>query len=211
MNTQVIKLTIDTDDTNSVLLYNTVKKLKRGHRMKILADIVLSHQEIQMLIPNSNCDPTVIAKILEAISDQYRANTLQPSKDSCRISGSTKMPPQGFKTIVKKQIDSFDATVVSSENMSISELTKTPLNIDEYQAKAVEIAKDFIFKDLSQVEQKKLMMQWACMDTDELYEELVTEQLWFQNMPEKLPDGFSSMFDYTEHEMSSNGYVRKAE
>ena len=74
----------------------------------------------------------------------------------------------------------------------------------------MDIAREYIFSQLTEIEQRKLLMQWTYLANEELYQELVIDQLWFEYHPEKLPKGFGSMLEYTEHELSQMGYVRKA-
>lgn len=111
------------------------------------------------------------------------------------------------KTDGESEIDGVMSTF--SETPRDNTIQVKMLDAAEYEAMAVEIAKEYIFSRLSPVEQKQLQMQWAYMDEDELYSEIVEEQLWFENQPENLPEGFKSMIEYTEHEMNIRGYKRK--
>ncbi len=120
------------------------------------------------------------------------------------------MADTGFETTTDVRFRTDEEMTIVSEAPKDNECQEKMLDAAEYEAIAVEIAKEYIFSKLSPVEQKQLQMQWAYMDEDELYSEIVEEQLWFENQPENLPEGFESMVEYTEHEMNIRGYKRKA-
>ena len=214
-----ITMKVDMNDPNSALFYNVFRHLKRGHRTEILADNILFQQEVQDLIPILGDSPEMLAKILEMISQKHRLAQNKPrTPEIIKEETKTYQPNSTFNDQAEKvQTRSDNQTVTPKEKLVDLTLvkpeqadTKHLLSNEEYVEKAVDIAREYIFSQLTEVEQRKLLMQWTYLANEELYQELVIDQLWFEYHPEKLPEGFGSMLEYTEHELSQMGYVRKA-
>ena len=205
MKYKQITLSVDMNDPNSALLYSVFIHLKRGHRVEILADNILFQQEVQNLMPILGDSPEMLAKILEMISLKHRRdpNTPKPVKiiqerpasyqevnriiNQTGIVQSRKLdepsPGTDKQTLTPKEVP-----VTLPVQESIRPDTKKPLTKEEYEKRAVEIAREYIFRQIPEVEQRKLLMQWAYLDDDELYQDLVIDQLWFEYKPENLPE-----------------------
>ncbi|MCR5020365.1 hypothetical protein [Ruminococcus sp.] len=214
-----ITMKVDMNDPNSAMLYNVFRHLKRGHRTEILADNILFQQEVQDLIPILGDSPEMLAKILEMISQKHR---LEPNRPRTQEIIEKETKPYQSKSITADQPNKAhtrsDNQIVTPKEKLVDLTSITPeqadtkhlLSNEEYEEKAVDIAREYIFSQLTEIEQRKLLMQWTYLTNEELYQELILDQLWFEYHPEKLPEGFGSMLEYTEHELSQMGYERKA-
>lgn len=216
-------LIFDTEDQNSLILYCTLKKIKRGQRMEVLADNILSQLEEHKLMNMYGDDPAAMARALTMFSENFRDNGRVRislpnipdwnTGDGCRVTTSDSIS-NSRRTSTKRNIFtdaavdkniSENAATCSADDKGLPSIAT--LNKEEYEALAVEIAKEYIFSKIDHVEQRQLMMQWVYMDPDELYEELVVDQLWFESQPENLPEGYSSMLEYVEHEIAIKGFT----
>ena len=86
MSIERITLNFDADDENSMILCNILKEIKRGHRMEVIADNVLSILDEHNFLGKYADNPTMMAKFLMMFSENYRAtknSAFTTSEDWC--------------------------------------------------------------------------------------------------------------------------------
>lgn len=74
MSIERITLNFDTDDHNSMVIFNILRHIKRGHRMAVIADNILMHLDEYNLLDKYLDNPIAMAKALEMFSDIYRSS-----------------------------------------------------------------------------------------------------------------------------------------
>lgn len=72
MGIERITLNFDTDDGNSMMLCSILKEIKRGHRMEVIADNILSVLDEHSLLEKFADNPAAMAKVLVMFSENYR-------------------------------------------------------------------------------------------------------------------------------------------
>ena len=73
MSIKRITLNFDMNDQNSMILYGILNQLKRGHRMEVLSDNILSILSEHHLLDKYGYAPEPLARALIMFSDNYRS------------------------------------------------------------------------------------------------------------------------------------------
>ena len=123
MGIERITLNFDTDDGNSMMLCSILKEIKRGHRMEVIADNILTKLEEHNLLEKYADNPAAMARALVMLSENYRATKNSAFKMSFddRTSTPTKIYEHNrTKGEAKRSVDEGH-----SENISISTNTAT--------------------------------------------------------------------------------------
>lgn len=116
MGIERITLNFDTGDSNSMILCNILKEIKRGHRMAVIADNILSELEGHNLFEKYSDNPAAMARALVMFSENYRATKNSAFMSSVNIGASTSVnghKAHRTKDEAKKSLDEGHAKSLS--------------------------------------------------------------------------------------------------